>query len=159
MKRYFFLITAVIAASATPVLAAQCWTQEVNPKTKRIYSSRAEYDAHLRIWNERAKPLPNPLNLIAAYNIYKNEQRNTTRLANDKIKHCYIGCRITQGASAYTTEYVGWYKELQDLTDCRRSSHFENVDFLATVDGSRVAASATSANACATQCTQAWKNY
>lgn len=147
----FFLVLA----SATPLWAAACWSQEINPETKRIYTTAADYENHLRIWNEKAAPLPNPLNLLRAYSLYKRELPGLARLGNDKIQHCYMGCRIAQGTTRRTAVYVAWYKEIQDLTDCRRSSHFENMDYLATVHGAQLPA--RSAEDCVTSCHAAWK--
>lgn len=39
------------------------------------------------------------------------------KLGKDKAQHCYSGCRISQSTDEKTAIYVGWYKELQDITN------------------------------------------
>jgi hypothetical protein len=61
----------------------------------------------------------------------------------DKIRHCYVGCVVAREVNYASAVFVGWYKELQDSSDCSSSTRFELQDQDATVAGA-IAASRTS---------------
>lgn len=152
-----FLISTLLLLSFSSLASAanNCWQKEINPTTVKVYSSQAEWQKHVDYWNAHQAALPNPLNLITAYNIYKSEYARVNKFKNDKLKHCYVGCKIAQATTLRTTEYVGWYKELKDITDCDISTHFEIRDFQATVHGGQIGATSSGAN-CQVECVKAW---
>lgn len=148
------MVVILVSIPQITLAAAACWQQEVNPQTKQRYTSQQQYQTHLNQWNARMPIIPNPLNLLNAYNLYKSELPNLKNLSNDKVKHCYIGCRVAQATSQNTANYMGWYKELQDLTDCKPNTHFENQDYIATVQGARI--QTKSKSVCVSACEQTW---
>lgn len=151
LRGLFFILLFGFSAHA----AKTCWRQEINPATEKIFVSASAYQAQLNDWNNQVPEMPNPLNLLTAHNLYTNTfAAQAARIRNDKVKHCYVGCRIAQRTSARTAEYVGWIKEQQDLTDCRARSHFDPVDYEATVFGARL--SVETAAACLSQCRAEW---
>lgn len=62
---------------------------------------------------------------------------------HDKVRHCYVGCIVARETNYATAVFAGWYKELQDASDCNRNTHFSLSDQDATVGGA-IAASKTS---------------
>ncbi|AGH95086.1 hypothetical protein [Pseudobdellovibrio exovorus] len=136
--------------------SAACWQQENNPVTGKRYSSATEYQAHLNFWAGKMPIIPNPLNLVNGYNLYKSELPKMRGLSNDKVKHCYAGCRIAQETSQNTANYMGWYKERQDLIDCNPNTRFEHQDYIATAYGAKI--KTNSSADCVHTCEQAWKS-
>jgi hypothetical protein len=65
-----------------------------------------------------------------------------------------VGCRISQEVNYRTAEYVGWYKEDQDIKDCNKSTHFDVADFDATVEGAQMGQSQIDVAGCLQACTQ-----
>ena len=99
-------------------------------------------------------PQAGAVQLAMAYAIYKSEKEKSLSLGNDKVAHCYIGCRVAKKISVRTTRYMGWYKEMQDITDCRKATHFEGRDYIATVSGAK--APGSSSDACVKYCQSTW---
>ncbi len=64
-----------------------------------------------------------------------------TKKASDKIRHCLAGCYIAKKLDYKSAVLVGWYKELQDASDCSKSTSFEKKDYEATVFGANGAKS------------------
>lgn len=143
-------------ASTASASTMACWQKENNPTTAKRYSSASEYQAHLNFWAGKMPIIPNPLNLMNGYNLYKTELPKMRGLSNDKVKHCYIGCRIAQETSQNTANYMGWYKERQDLTDCNPNTRFEHQDYIATAYGAKI--KTNSSADCVHTCEQAWKS-
>lgn len=114
-----------------------CWKSELNYRTNKIYTSQTLYQADLKSWLAFNTANPSPYSLTQAYLTYKNEIKKTQKFAKDKVKHCYMGCRIAHETDLETADYTAWNKEKEDLTDCKVSSHFEIVDYEATVDGAK----------------------
>lgn len=111
-------------------------------------------DADAR-WESRKPGNPGPFRLAHAYLIYRDETDNLKRIRNDKVAHCYIGCRIAQDVDVPTVLYVAWLKEKRDLTDCRAKSHFDEADERATILGADLAPSAPDAASCLPVCRKA----
>ncbi len=147
-----FSLSALALAEASADNA--CWQNEYNPLTKAVYESDAVYQEQLADWKATEPESAHPLKLMTAYNVYKNEKDKSLSLGNDKMAHCYIGCRIHQKTDARTMTYVGWYKEMQDITDCKKATHFEEEDFLATISGAEV--NSSSAAKCVEFCQEEW---
>lgn len=120
--------------------AATCYLREIDQRTKKPFASATEYNSELDRWNRESRPAVNPLDLFVAYNTYRKEKPVADRMAVDKDMHCYMGCVIALATSAKVTDYLGWLKEQQDLTDCDLATHFEDDDATATSQGARLGA-------------------
>lgn len=124
----------LISASAT------CYLHEIDSRTNQAYASREAYDSELARWQHMPRPSVGPIDLLTAYRAYRNEKSYAETLGTDKATHCYMGCVIGIATSAKVTDYVGWLKEYQDLTDCDSTTHFEDADGIATSRGARLGA-------------------
>jgi len=114
-----------------------CWTKEENPATKQPYTSHEEWDNDVIAWKKKTHSSTNIVNFIKAYGIYSKEKAKANSFGHDKIAHCYMGCRLSQSINFKTADYLAWYKELKDITDCSMDSHFEDADYVATIVGAR----------------------
>jgi hypothetical protein len=131
-----------------------CWSKEYNYFTpQKTYLSEELYQQHLNHWKEQMPKQPSLAKLARAYFIFKEEKAKANNYKKDKVKHCYIGCRLSQRLDFKTTHYVGWYKEQEDLTDCELRTHFEPKDLEATLDGAKHPGSATQ---CQKYCHKNW---
>jgi hypothetical protein len=135
MSKFIFILGFLYVNLASAQVA--CWKSELNYKTNKIYVSQKVYQAHLKHWMGFNKANPNPYFLSQAYLTYKNEIKKTQKFSSDKVKHCYMGCRIAAETNLETAEYTAWNKEKDDLTDCKVRTHFELVDYQSTVDGAK----------------------
>ncbi len=117
-----------------------CWKTEINYLNNQLYSSQALYNQHCLQWTNFKKPTPDAFSLHQAYMTYQAEIKKTEKFSKDKVKHCYMGCRIAAETDLPTTEYVAWSKEQDDISDCKRKTHFEIKDYEATIDGAHHAA-------------------
>lgn len=135
-------------------IAKTCWKSEINPQTQQIYASKIAWQKTLNRWIEFKPEPPNPIELVSAFSIYQVEKQRSLNYQNDKVTHCYMGCRIYQKTSLSTLKYVAWLKEYQDLTDCRPQSHYEPTDYNATIWGAKV--DNNSAKACENLCQLRW---
>lgn len=131
---FYFVSVLAQAQNSQPVA---CWKTEINYKTNKIYTSEKAYEAHRAYWSAFNKVTPDPFSLSRAFFVYKSEIKKTEKFSKDKVKHCYLGCRISAETDVPTTQYVAWSKEQDDITDCRVRTHFEIKDYEATVDGAR----------------------
>lgn len=132
--------------------ASECFTQEENPVTTKIYTSAEEYNSAVQEWKFREPRNPGIISLARAYAVYSSEKDAAAKISHDKLAHCYMGCRISQEVNFRTAEYVGWLKEDKDIKDCNKNTHFDESDFDATVDGAQRGQSAVDAEACMTSC-------
>jgi hypothetical protein len=114
-----------------------CWKTELNYTTNKVYTSEKLYNAHRAYWSTFNKVTPDPISLSKAYFVYKAEIKRTEKFSKDKLKHCYMGCRISKEIDLPTAKYVAWSKEMDDINDCKIKSHFEIKDYEATVDGAQ----------------------
>ncbi len=129
--RVFLFLTISIADFANDL----CWTKEKNPATKQPYSSYKEWEADVHAWKQKQTVQLNVIQLARAYSVYKIEKEKANSFGYDKIAHCYIGCRVSQVTNYKTAQFMAWYKEMQDITDCSLESHFEHADYDATLIG------------------------
>jgi hypothetical protein len=138
LKGLILVFTFLISACATAAQKPVCWQQEVEiiPNTK--YTSEEKYDSDLYSWEHEQPSTPNIFALFSAYQVYKKE-RPTALKMQDKVAHCYIGCRISEEVNVKSAVFAAWKKELDDLTDCNPRTRFEVLDFEATVDGAHQA--------------------
>ena len=150
-----FLISIFFLSPSLFASEERCWRSEINPATKKIYASEAAWHAELQRWKALEPKAPSLDQLFRAYEIYKSEKSAAQKLKNDKVKHCYIGCRIAQDLNFESARYVGWYKETQDLEDCKRNTRFEEKDYEATVFGANL--QVTGKEACVDSCQSAWQ--
>jgi hypothetical protein len=126
--------------------AGACWQEEG-------FASEWEYQKQITDWQNEAVPFPGPLDAYSAYRIYKQEARMAQDfLRNDKKVHCYMGCRMTQEANFATAQWAGWEKERRDLSDCNANSHFEVMDYTATVVGAHLGTQTQGRDACLKVC-------
>jgi hypothetical protein len=116
----------------------KCFQQEYNFRSKQRFANRGEYEAEKNWWKNKAPEVPNLIVLILAYNVYESEKKTAVSLKSDKKAHCYIGCRICQETSYLVADYTGWLKEDRDLRDCKYSTHYDEADYLATLQGARI---------------------
>ena len=114
-----------------------CWENEINYMTSKVYTSETLYNEHRKYWSAFNKSRPDPFFLSKAYFVYKAEIKKTEKFSKDKVKHCYMGCRISAETDLPTAEYIAWNKEQDDITDCKVQTHFEIKDYDATVDGAQ----------------------
>jgi hypothetical protein len=129
-----------------------CYKGEINAKTKKVYASYDEWAMDLEEWTEKEPPRPSMWHLYKAYSVYKEQLPTATKLKKDKVEHCYMGCMIAQATSQDTVRYVAWLKESRDLQDCSKSTHFEEADFIATLLGGQIGATATTPEECVDAC-------
>lgn len=148
MSSFFFLILV----SQVSFAAGECFTQEVNPLTRKMYSSKEIYNEHIQEWTTLAPASPGLFALAKAYGIYSKEKDFANKLRNDKRAHCYIGCRLSQEIDYRTAEYVGWLKEDRDIKDCKKSTHFDSSDYKATRVGATFGESQPDAESCLKVC-------
>lgn len=145
------LVSQVLSVILPAALADElCWTKEANPTTGQPYSSHSEWDNEVQSWKQKQPVQLNIFQLARAYAIYKNEHATANGFKNDKLAHCYIGCRISQTVSYKTAIFLAWYKEHLDLTDCELNSHFEYKDYDATLIGAH--AGKNKSTECASAC-------
>ena len=140
-----FLLAAPAVAqsgeSARPISSSTaCYLHEIDSRTNQIYISSKEYASELARWKQVPRPAVGPIDLLTAYRVYRSEKSYAETLGTDKAMHCYMGCVIGVATSAKVTDYVGWLKEYQDLTDCDPATHFEDADSAATSRGARLGA-------------------
>lgn len=112
-----------------------CWTNEENPATSQPYSSFNEWDNDVYEWKQKFHSHFNLVSLANAFSAYSKEKIKAKSFGDDKVAHCYIGCKIAQKTNFKTSRFAAWYKELKDITDCRIESHFEIKDYDATILG------------------------
>lgn len=67
---------------------------------------------------------------------------------DDKVQHCYVGHYLAQQRNFKTGVFAAFFKEAMDVGDCRRGTHFEISDKLATIIGSRMASRAEDVASC-----------
>ncbi len=135
-------ICSILSLFSALALAQQtnpnsCWKTELNYTTNKVYTSEKLYNAHRAYWSTFNKVTPDPISLSKAYFVYKTEIKRTEKFSKDKVKHCYMGCRISAEIDLPAAKYVAWSKEMDDITDCKIKSHFEIKDYEATVDGAQ----------------------
>ncbi|MBL7556738.1 MAG: hypothetical protein JNM24_13030 [Bdellovibrionaceae bacterium] len=129
---FIFLSHLSLALAETDDL---CWTKEENSATKQPYSSFNEWDNDVFEWKRKYHAQFNLVLLVKAFSAYSKERAKASSFGNDKIAHCYIGCRIAQRTDFRTSRFAAWYKEFKDITDCNMDTHFETKDYEATLLG------------------------
>lgn len=154
MKKLLPFLLICFATTPSWAQAKACHEQEYNEESRKVFSSRDEYADAIRAWKARAPDTPHPIALWRAYNIYKKEHHKALSLGNDKRAHCYIGCRISQDIDFPTADYVGWYKEERDLSDCNRRTHFDEIDYIATIKGAEIGKQQHESSTCERACKQ-----
>jgi len=129
------LLVCTVASAAD----VACYQNEIDPSTRRIYASESEYESDLEeLLHRRQPPDPGLFKLAFAYKVYK-EAAAEQQFRTDKVAHCYMGCLLASRVDEETATYAAWYKEVKDLTDCNRKTHFEWEDIKATERGIRLA--------------------
>ena len=136
---WIFLL-AISASAQAGVETPTCYLKEIDQRTMKPFGSVADYNSELDRWNRISRPAVNPLDLFVAYQTFRKEKPVADRMTTDKAMHCYMGCVIALATSTKVTDYLGWLKEHQDLTDCDPATHFEDEDATATSQGARLGA-------------------
>ena len=142
----------ILLMSAQAFAESECYTQEINPCTNKVYASLEQYNTDKQEWASIAPESPGLFALAKAYGIYSREKDFANKLRNDKRAHCYIGCRLSQEMNYRVAEYVGWLKEDRDIKDCNKSTHFDPADYKATRAGATFGESQTDAAGCVAVC-------
>ncbi|MGZ3769990.1 MAG: hypothetical protein ACXVCP_16000 [Bdellovibrio sp.] len=155
MKNLFVFIICLFAS--TVALAGACYEQEINFKTGKIFASYDEYQSELQRWEEKAPSTPSYYSLMKAYLLYKNDKDFALKIKNDKVAHCFMGCRISQYTDYHTADYVGWLKEKKDLKDCNINTHYDEYDYVATVRGAQIGENSSAS--CLSSCKQIYNNF
>lgn len=112
-----------------------CWTKEEDPATKQPYASQGQWEDNVFAWKAKQHSQFNPIALLKAFSTYSKEKNKANSMTNDKLAHCYIGCKIAQRTDYKTARFVAWYKEMMDISDCKMDTHFEQQDYEATLKG------------------------
>lgn len=131
---------------------SSCWDKELNPYTQSVYKSEDEWLHQRERWDALQPENVSLWSLFWAHQTYKKELSTAQTLKNDKRKHCYIGCRIAQEQSYEVSDYVGWFKESEDLQDCDKKTFFEPLDYQSTADGAKRGASSQDPQRCYEAC-------
>lgn len=136
----YLLITIFLSHSSfASSTIYSCYLNEPFPNENRRFSSQEEYQFMLQNWNQRMPEEPTALELLWGWAIARDaSQFARQNFSNDKKMHCYVGCEVAQKSNYRTAVYAGWYKEYQDLTDCKSNSGFSPDDFEATLAGARI---------------------
>lgn len=108
--------------------ALQCDPLEKDPKSSLDVSD----------WIKMQPPLPS-WQMLAEIEKAAGEARNYAqpKSSNDKMRHCLAGCYIAQKLDYPSAVLVGWFKELQDASDCSKKTSFEKKDYDATMLGAK----------------------
>ena len=146
-RNQVFLFTTFTLLSIFAQAQSACWENERNPYSKNTYTEDEWYE-HTQAWNELQPEEASLWSLFWAHQTYKQELDTANTLKNDKRKHCYIGCRITQDTSLEVSNYVGWLKESEDLADCNKKTLFEMLDYQSTIEGAEHGARVKSPEEC-----------
>lgn len=149
MKLLFAFSILLFSGSAFAQQA--CFENEKNVITKKMFTEE-EWNIALKEWDAQEPKDPGILKLFFAWNVYNKELPTANKFKGDKRKHCYMGCRIAQDVSYETAVYVAWYKEKEDLTDCKVNSNFEHRDYEITIEGADLAHQGKGASYCFDEC-------
>ena len=142
---------SILLFSGSAFAQQACYETEKNVTTKKMFTED-EWNAALEDWDAQEPKDPGILKLFYAWNVYNKELPTANTFKGDKRKHCYIGCRIAQDVSYETAVYVAWYKEKEDLTDCKKNSYFEHRDYEITIEGAELAKKSKDAKYCLDEC-------
>lgn len=118
--------------------AAPCYKREVNPSTSKRYTSSKKWRTDRDAWDANEPAKPSLIELAYGNHIAESVKATAESLGNDKAAHCYTGCRIAKDTNYKTAVYAGWYKESQDIKDCKASTHFDQADYDATELGAEI---------------------
>ena len=147
----FFINYLFAFLLASQAMANNCFDSEFNVSAQTRFTAE-DYFVTLNTWQSQEPESPGILELFLAYRIYKNESETTAEINGDKRQHCYIGCRITESVSYEAAMYAAWYKEYQDLTDCKRNTYFEVRDYEYTLKGAHEAEMNGESSSCYDTC-------
>lgn len=137
-KFTFFLLSLMIFDLRFAFAENTCYQQETNFRTRARFASDEEYQTELSWWQNKAPETPSLYDLALAFKVYNDEKSTALKLKSDKKAHCYIGCRISQETSFEVADYSGWLKEERDLKDCKTSTHYDEADYTATLNGAHI---------------------
>lgn len=132
-----FKLLFVLAIWSGVAHAAECFENELDPHTDRPYQNQAQWEADIQeLWAPNP-PIPWIFDLMKGREVAEKESKE--RVGSDKRRHCYVGCRIANVVNYDVAVYAGYFKEDQDLKDCKRSTRYEPEDLAATILGAEIA--------------------
>lgn len=102
-----------------------CWKAEG-------FSNEQDYKNALDFLNSINPGFPGPIDALCGYKVGSDAKKKYGKSTNDKWLHCYIGCMIANKCNQDTALYAAWWKEYQDLADCKSNTHYDPSDFDAT---------------------------
>lgn len=140
-----FLLTdiSVSHANFTDKIAKVFFDQKVSElHTKALSCNPIEKDPKTSLtaseWIKIQPPLPNWKMLTEIENTAKEASRYARSVGgNDKRLHCLVGCYVAKKLDYKSAVLAGWFKELQDASDCSKNTSFEKKDYEATVKGAQ----------------------
>lgn len=135
MKKSLIVLALILISAFAHAEEDTCYQNEINPRTRKAYANRDDWNLDLQEWTEKEPEHPGYLNLWRAYNAYKGALAVANMLKKDKQAHCYMGCVIRHASDQKTVIYSAWLKESRDLQDCNKGTHFEEADMTATIAG------------------------
>jgi hypothetical protein len=130
-----------------------CWQNEKNTLTQKTFSQE-EWTLANESWQQLMPQEIGYFKLYKAWRIYRSESKTLNKLKKDKLKHCYLGCRISQEISYEASAYLAWYKEYKDLNDCDKTTFFEVLDAEATLKGAEFGEQTKVPEDCFNLCTE-----
>lgn len=149
MKNIFFLAVLLFITSRASfadfgdTIAKAIFQKKVDQVyEKALLCTPLERDAkssmNITDWIKVQPTLPS-WQMLAEIETTAKEARDYARKtsANDKIRHCLAGCYVAKKLDRPSAVLVGWFKELNDASDCSKNTSFEKKDFDATVFGAR----------------------
>lgn len=132
-------LCGILWGSEVAFAAEECYRQEINPITRKPYTDKVKWQDDGRDLRRSFPAMPGLFDLHKGYQVGVRESRIASGLRGDKIKHCYVGCRISNETSFEVAVYAAFFKEERDLQDCNPRTHFDLKDIDATVAGADLA--------------------
>nr|BDT27475.1 hypothetical protein BHI3_09410 [Bacteriovorax sp. HI3] len=147
MKKSLFLLFILSSTSSHADFGDSIAKAFFQKKVEHVYEKALQCDPlekdpksgmDAKDWIKIQPTLPG-WQMLAEIEKVANEANSFARSkkTNDKIRHCLAGCYIAQKLDYQSAVLVGWYKELQDASDCSKNTSFEKKDYEATIFGAR----------------------
>lgn len=151
MKKSLFLVLILASAPSFADFGDSIAKAIFQKKVDQVYAKALQCEPlekdrksgmDVKDWMKIQPALPG-WQMLAEIEKVANDANNFARSkkTNDKIRHCLAGCYIAQKLDYQSAVLVGWYKELQDASDCSKNTSFEKKDYEATIFGARGAES------------------
>lgn len=143
MKFAVLLTLTAISWSASAVTV--CTTEvDVTRSTSDapVYLTAEEWQTAYDHFMPLEPTAPGAIDMWSAWTVYRSNlaQSRKFKKGRDKKQHCYMGCLMASQINYGTADYMAWYKEYLDITDCDAASYFDEKDLTATVKGAKYGA-------------------